>query len=70
MVIKTRGFTLRKGKIKLTFVSGKEVTERSFEVKLQGAINRNPPALFYEVEDQFPKELIKLFFGVDAVVLK
>jgi hypothetical protein len=67
MLIETKTPLSGKGKIWLKFVFGNESFERYFKVELQ-RVYRN--RFVYEVENGFPKELVKLIFGHDAVIVE
>jgi len=67
MVIQTKTPYSSKGKIWMKFVTGDEEFERFFKVTFQGIQKGN---FFYEVEGGFPKEMVKLIFGLGAVVVR
>ncbi|TCK02484.1 hypothetical protein [Phorcysia thermohydrogeniphila] len=67
MIIQTKDPYSGKGKIWLKFVIGEEEFERFFKVTFQGI---QKGKFFYEVEDGFPKEMVKLIFGLDAVIVR
>jgi len=68
MIIKTRSPYLGKGKIWMKFKIEDLEFEEYFEIKLIGVQKNN--AFFYEVEDDFPKEMLKLIFGAEASVAR
>jgi len=65
MVIGTKTFFSGKRKIWMKFVSNKEVEERTFNVSFIGIQNGE---FFYEVDNSFPEEMIKLIFGHKASI--
>jgi len=67
MVIRTKTPYSGKGKIWMKFVTEEGEFERFFRVSFQGMQKGN---FFYEVEDDFPKEMVKLIFGFDSVIVK
>jgi hypothetical protein len=67
MVIRTKEPYLGKKKIWIKFVDGEKEVEKHFIVNFHG-FQRGE--FVYEVDDSFPKEVIKLIFGYSVVVLK
>ena len=65
MVIGTKTFFSGKRKIWMKFVSNKGVEERTFNVSFIGIQNGE---FFYEVDNSFPEEMIKLIFGHKASI--
>ena len=67
MLVKSETYFSNKRKIWMKFIfEGKEF-ERFFNVVLQSVRVRT---FFYEVDDDFPEEMLKLIFGYGAVVVK
>jgi len=67
MIIRTKTPYSGKGKIWMKFVVGEREFERFFKVTFQGMQKGN---FSYEVDDDFPEEMVKLIFGYGAVVVK
>jgi hypothetical protein len=67
MIIQTKAPYSGKGKIWMKFVIGKREFERFFKVIFRGMQKGN---FSYEVDDDFPEEMVKLIFGYEAVVVK
>ena len=67
MLIRTKTPYSGKGKIWMKFVVGEREFERFFKVAFQGMQKDN---FFHEVDNDFPKEMVKLIFGYGAVVVK
>ena len=67
MIIQTKAPYSGKGKIWMKFVVGEREFERFFKVAFQGMQKDN---FFHEVDNDFPKEMVKLIFGYGAVVVK
>jgi hypothetical protein len=67
MIIQTKTPYSGKGKIWMKFVVGEREFERFFKVTFQGMQKGN---FSYEVDDDFPEEMVKLIFGYGAVVVK
>jgi len=67
MVVRTPSFQSIRKEIKLKFVTESGEFEREFKVSFQGIQGKN---FYYEVENGFPKEMVKLLFGVDAEIVK
>ena len=67
MIIRTKTPYSGKGKIWMKFVVGEREFERFFKVTFQGMQKGN---FSYEVDDDFPEEMVKLIFGYEAVVVK
>ena len=68
MIVKTRSPYSGKGKIWMKFKIGNTEFEKWFEVKLTGV--QRGDVFFYEVEDSFPKEMLKLIFGTEASIIR
>ena len=67
MLIRTKTPYSGKGSIWLKFAIGDKEFERSFKVTFLG---RHKGRFFYEIEDGFPEEMVRLVFGIDAVIVK
>ena len=67
MIIRTPSFQSIRKEIKLKFVTDKGEYEKSYKISFQGMQGKN---FYYEVEDGFPREMVRLLFGADAVVVK
>ncbi len=67
MIIRTPSFQSIRKEIKLKFVTDKDEYEKSYKISFQGMQGKN---FYYEVEDGFPREMVRLLFGADAVIVK
>ena len=65
MIIKTKIPFSGKRKVWMKFISDKRTEERIFNVSFIGV---QKGEFFYEVDNSFPKEIIKLIFGHNASV--
>ena len=67
MLVKSETYFSNKRKIWMKFIIGEKEFERFFNVVLQSVRVRT---FFYEVDDDFPKEMINIIFGYEAAVMK
>ncbi len=67
MIIRTPSFQSIRKEINLKFVTDNGEFERSFKISFQGIQGKN---FHYEVENGFPREMIRLIFGAEATIVK
>jgi hypothetical protein len=67
MTIQTKTPYSGKGKIWMKFVVGEREFERFFKVIFRGMQKGD---FSYEVDDDFPKEMVNIIFGYEAVILQ
>ena len=67
MIVRTPSFQSIRKEINLNFVTNNGEFERSFKISFQGIQGKN---FYYEVEDGFPREMIRLMFGAEATIVK
>jgi hypothetical protein len=67
MIIRTKTPYSGKGKIWMKFVEGKKGWERFFNVTFQGMEGGE---FLYEIDDDFPKKVLKLIFGYETKIVK
>jgi len=67
MIIRTKTPYSGKGKIWMKFVVGEKERERFFNVTFRGMEERK---FLYEIDDDFPEELLKVIFGYETKIVK
>jgi len=67
MIIRTKTPYSGKGKIWMKFVEGEKERERFFNVTFQGMEGKK---FLYEVDDDFPEELLEVIFGYETKIAK
>jgi hypothetical protein len=67
MIIRTKTPYSGKGKIWIKFIIGEREFERFFKVIFRGMQKGN---FSYEVDDDFPEEMVRLVFGYGAMIGK
>ena len=66
MIVKTPSLCSSKGTIKMKFVEQGNSYEKEFKVRLIGFQNNH---FLYEVEDNFPINMLHLIFGSQAKIV-
>ncbi len=68
MIIQTKTLYSGKGKLPMKFIIDRKKFERDFKVTFIGARSRN--TFLYEVDDNFPKEVLNVIFGYNTMIVE